>query len=755
MKESGLQLKGRLASGGSWLFAPSWTKGFSSGRTSIKFLIGIVGLLLPFNVFVMVSQLPATNTITVTATNDTPMSGQFTLREAITQANAETGTSGGRCVADTGKDLINFTPSNSGLNVCANNPCLHGGLCTPTPAGPVCTCAYCWVGSQCDTPRDDVGLSACGDTITVNTLSDDSTSGDGLCSLRKAIDNVNAFVPGYDGQDTTGGDCVFFFDPVPGFSTYTLNFSVSGPILLSSALPTINFQGNAFPRGASTSLTIDGTGQAIQVDGANKYGVLAVSPGPPITFNALTIQNGNNSSGSGGGINNNGTLTVTNSTLSSNSANNGGGIANESTLTITNSTLFGNSASNIGGGIFNDTGATLGMTNSTFSGNGAGGGIYNNGSATGVTITNTILANSGSGANCAGAGVTDGGYNIADDASCGFGNSTAANDQTIGDSVSDANIELGPLADNGGPTYTCSLGAGSYAIDAIPTSNNTCPSTDQRGAPRPGDPANTACDVGAFESSPTPTPSASATPSTSPSPSISPSPNTSPSPTATATSTPTATGTPTVTETATTTATPTVTETPTRTGTPTVTPSPTVSPSSTPTATGTPTAAMTMTPSPTPTQTGTATGTETATLTPTATPTPSSEIFFVGAASYFQSGSAVTSITLTSDGETEIGDVLLAQVVVYDAYGTNVPTAPTGWTLIRKDTINTGNHLTSWIYSRIAGSASSVNYTWTISSSYATGLLGTWRWPPTRSRSARPRARLRVVPIRLPSRRPR
>jgi hypothetical protein len=158
--------------------------------------------------------------------------------------------------------------------------------------------------------------------------------------------------------------------------------------------------------------------------------VLEVNSGATLTLNNLTIAHGN-SSGSGGGIDNTGALTITNSTLSN------------------------SSASNNGGGISNDTGGTLTVTNSTFSGNSAaansGGGVYNNSSsATSVTITNSILANGGSGANCAGNGVTNGGYNIADDASCSFGSSTAANRQTLGDSVGASLASA--LANNCGPT---------------------------------------------------------------------------------------------------------------------------------------------------------------------------------------------------------------------------------------------------------------------------------------------------------------
>jgi hypothetical protein len=196
-------------------------------------------------------------------------------------------------------------------------------------------------------------------------------------------------------------------------------------------------------------------------------------------------------------------------------ANQGGGVANESTLTVTNSTFFTNSASDEGGGIFNDTGATLSLANNTFSGNTAtdSGGIYNHNVATSVAIANSILVNSGPGGNCAGIGVANGAYNLADDATCGFGSSTGANGQAIGDSVTDANIALSSLADNGGPTQTFALEAGSYAIDAVPLANLTnpdaptpnCPATDQRGFPRP-DGADRACDSGAFESGPTPPP---------------------------------------------------------------------------------------------------------------------------------------------------------------------------------------------------------------------------------------------------------
>jgi hypothetical protein len=60
---------------------------------------------------------------------------------------------------------------------------------------------------------------------------------------------------------------------------------------------------------------------------------------------------------------------------------------------------------------------------------------------------------------------------------------------------------LGPLQDNGGPTFTHALLPGSLALDAIPWGTNGCGTThigDQRWQARP-QPAWGACDIGAYE----------------------------------------------------------------------------------------------------------------------------------------------------------------------------------------------------------------------------------------------------------------
>lgn len=104
-----------------------------------------------------------------------------------------------------------------------------------------------------------------------------------------------------------------------------------------------------------------------------------------------------------------------------------------------------------------------------------------------IELTNTIIAVQLSGQNCYGAPVTSLGYNLDSDGTC---NLTAQGD------ISGADPHLGPLHDNGGPTWTHALMFDSPAIDAIPTAN--CMLTiDQRNVSRPQE---AACDIGAFES---------------------------------------------------------------------------------------------------------------------------------------------------------------------------------------------------------------------------------------------------------------
>ena len=179
------------------------------------------------------------------------------------------------------------------------------------------------------------------------------------------------------------------------------------------------------------------------------------------------------------------TLTINSSTLNGNSANSGGGIVNSAdglaftTVTINNSTLSGNSASGAGGGISDggpqgrerllSTTAPLAATRPVSA---AASSTPIPGVARTWTIGNTILKAGASGENIYNDGpITSLGYNLSSDDAGGV--LTGIGDQINTDPM------LGPLQDNGGPTFTHALLTGSSAIDA--GKNFTAGTTDQRG----------------------------------------------------------------------------------------------------------------------------------------------------------------------------------------------------------------------------------------------------------------------------------
>jgi predicted outer membrane repeat protein len=202
-------------------------------------------------------------------------------------------------------------------------------------------------------------------------------------------------------------------------------------------------------------------------------------------------------SGSGGAIYNSGESSntiISNSSFDANSASyQGGAISNNDSaqLTITNSTFSSNSATNgKGGAIVNDTNGSVAITNATFvsssSSSGDYGGLYN--IAGTINIKNSLLAtrsDNSNGYNCSGS-ITDLGFNLSNDPSCNFGNTTSLNNITALQS------KLDSLQNNGGATPTIALLPGNPAIGLVASG---CPAIDQRGKTR----ATTNCDAGAYE----------------------------------------------------------------------------------------------------------------------------------------------------------------------------------------------------------------------------------------------------------------
>ena len=130
------------------------------------------------------------------------------------------------------------------------------------------------------------------------------------------------------------------------------------------------------------NMTIRGTGaQSLAISGGKSGHIVRVLPGITIAIFDLSFINSDTGRTGVGFIKNEGTLTLTNSTVSGNrSSDIGGGITNwyGGNLTLVNSTVSRNSA-NDGGGIYNDTMSELTLLHSIISGNVAsnsGGGIY-------------------------------------------------------------------------------------------------------------------------------------------------------------------------------------------------------------------------------------------------------------------------------------------------------------------------------------------------------------------------------------------
>jgi len=333
--------------------------------------------------------------------------------------------------------------------------------------------------------------------------------------------------------------------------TIDINFSgVTGSIDLGTFLPQINHNVNINGPGADV-LTVQRGASAAPV------GIFWINSNIKVTMSGITIKNGFAQMGQGGGgIHNEGTLVLLNSTVTGNQSigSGGGGIVNGNgfnltlaAMTIVNSTISGNQTvgsgslnTRGGGGVFN-SGVGLTIINSTISGNKTGdfisGSIQPDGGGIENWVGNVFLVNTTITGNQTGAGGRGGGVSTepANAATTKVRNTIIANNTNAGSNsgpdffgtltsedynlitilsggtlagttthnIANVNPLLGALAFNGGRTMTHALLVGSPAINAgnnvfAVDQNGSALTSDQRGSGFPRI-FNGIVDIGAYE----------------------------------------------------------------------------------------------------------------------------------------------------------------------------------------------------------------------------------------------------------------
>jgi CSLREA domain-containing protein len=328
-------------------------------------------------------------------------------------------------------------------------------------------------------------------TIPVTSTADDFNGVLATCSIREALQaaTANADFGGCVGQGAYGTPDTI---TVPA-GTHTL--TRFGPESNSFHDLDVTTPVNIVHTGLAPA-TIDASGIAVLGSDSRVLDLAAGAVGSTISGLTLT---GGAPTGPGGALRAAADATIRNTTVAGNQTGNiGGGVfASGGTLTLENVTISGNSTLSHGGGVATN-GATIELRSATVTGNtadddangaGDGGGLSASNVGT-ITIRNTIVS-----------GNTDTGGQAPDCDQTGGGVLQTLGSNMIGTTVGcdapapgpldtqDIKAKLGPLADNGGSTRTHAVLAGSLAIGR----GSGCPTTDQRGAPRPK------CDVGAYQ----------------------------------------------------------------------------------------------------------------------------------------------------------------------------------------------------------------------------------------------------------------
>ncbi len=268
--------------------------------------------------------------------------------------------------------------TNSGKKQCKK------GKCKPKDNGTACSTGTCQAGVCQAVPPPPPGCGTDGVTCTGNA---------DCC----------------EGLSCKGGTCQDSSCIEDSVALQTIIFASSPGDAMTLCAGTWNLESTAH---IDINLTLRGAGAAKTIlDGGNAVRVLNIAAGATVTLQDLTITKGNSVNHNGGGIRNEGTLSLLGVSVMHNYAfDQGGGIDNNGTLTLqTGSRVTGNTGV-YGGGIYNGGGTSNAGTmtlkeGSSVTGNTAtdqGGGIYNNANGTltlqtGSRVTGNTAANDGGG----------------------------------------------------------------------------------------------------------------------------------------------------------------------------------------------------------------------------------------------------------------------------------------------------------------------------------------------------------------------
>jgi hypothetical protein len=354
------------------------------------------------------------------------------------------------------------------------------------------------------------GVTLTGSTVIGNTTAGNEAHGGGILCLR----SVTLILSRVSGNSTAGNLAL-------GGGIYSAADDVTLTQSTVSGNTAGGLGGGIFSRDNVTLTESTVSGNSTSGDGDSGGGIFAQGT---VSLSRSSVS-GNNTTGRfshGGGVYSfAGNVTLTESTVSGNSTSGddawGGGILSRGAVTLTQSTVSGNSTSGTranGGGIVIESLGGVTLNHSTVTANrssrGSGGGIRNlNGP---ILINGSIVAlnTASSGPDLLpGTGMVSLNYSlIGDNAGTGLSEFQTPDfkGNLVGSSAGSGIIDprLGLLADNGGPTQTHALLAGSRAIDAGDPMAGSVPPNDQRGAPFirvfNGDGAGSArIDMGAYE----------------------------------------------------------------------------------------------------------------------------------------------------------------------------------------------------------------------------------------------------------------